>query len=187
MILKNAIVDNSIFSALEQENIKSYMMGAFPWFLGDGHEKTADPNQYSYSKDVFEYMQLCHGFVHDSEITSDHHALTDVMEDMIRSKYSFLGKLTRIKANLQSKVYEPNINAYNTPHVDADLEHWVVLYYVIDSDGDTFIFDNDLTIKQRISPQQGQTVIFDGSSLHAGMHPRLADYRIVINFNFLKQ
>jgi hypothetical protein len=186
MILKNAIVDNSIFSDLEQEDIKKYMTGMFPWFLGDGHEKTADSNQYSSSNNVFEYMQLCHGFMRDSEITSDHHALTAVMVDMIKSKYSFLGKVTRIKANLQSKVYEPNINAHNTPHIDTALEHWVVLYYVTDSDGDTFIFDNDLTIKQRISPQQGQILIFDGLSLHAGMHPRFSDYRIVINFNFLK-
>lgn len=188
MMLQDVVIDRDIFSLDDQCHIKEYMTGMFPWYLGEGHEGTSAENQYSSSPNVFEYMQLCHGFVNDFKVTSNHHNLTMVMERMLQAKYPFLGRIKRIKANLQAKVHNTNPNAHNTPHIDGDIEHWVALYYVNNSDGDTFIFDNDgLTVKQRITPQQGQVVIFDGSTLHAGMHPRTTDYRIVINFNFLKQ
>lgn len=182
------IIDDDLFTAEDHEKIKDYMIGMFPWYLGDGHEGTSDSNQYSTSPNVFEYIQLCHGFVNDFKVTSNHHNLTMVMERMLRAKYPFLGRIKRIKANLQTKIQNNNVDAYNTPHVDGDIDHWVALYYVNNSDGDTTIFDScDLTVKQKISPKQGRVVIFDGALLHAGMHPRNTDYRIVINFNFLKQ
>jgi hypothetical protein len=187
-MLQDIIIDRDIFSLDDQIRIKEYMTGMFPWYLGEGHESTSSINQYSNSSDVYEYMQLCHGFVNEFETTSGHHKLTAVVEQMLQAKYPFLGRVKRIKANLQTKIHNTNTNAHNTPHIDDDLDHWVALYYVNNSDGDTFIFDADgITVKQQITPQQGQVVIFDGSTLHAGMHPRTTDYRIVINFNFLKQ
>jgi hypothetical protein len=181
------IINNDIFSLEDQEHIKHYMTNAIPWYLGEGHEKTASPNQYSLSVNVFEYMQLCHGFVSNKKVTTEHRTFAEIMIKNLQTKYTFLGEIDSIKANLQTKVYNSNPLAHNTPHVDNDISHWVVLYYVNNSDGDTFIFNsNELSIRQRISPKQGQVVIFDGKLLHAGMHPREADYRIVINFNFLK-
>ena len=47
-------------------------------------------------------------------------------------------------------------------------------------------YPKHLSISKRIEPRKGRTVMFDGKFLHAGMHPRNADYRIVINFNIEK-
>ena len=41
------------------------------------------------------------------------------------------------------KVNFENIDAHQTPHVDTNSNHWVMIYYVNDSDGDTFLFDNN--------------------------------------------
>jgi hypothetical protein len=95
-------------------------------------------------------------------------------------------------------VHVDNPDAHQIPHTDSIKDHWVILYYVADSDGDTFIFNEklredepiwnvkNLSIKQRISPKQGRVVIFDGAHLHAGMHPRNHYNRVVTNFVFAK-
>ena len=59
-----------------------------------------------------------------------------------------------------------------------------IIYFVNDSDGDTFIFDGDplsLTIKQRITPKANSILIFDGDFYHASSNPIKSNRRIVIN------
>jgi hypothetical protein len=71
----------------------------------------------------------------------------------------------------------------------------VVLYYVVDSDGDTIIVDKqatdndsirydlkakDFDKKVRVKPKQGRAVIFDGSYYHTAEQP-INDIRCIIN------
>ena len=86
-----------------------------------------------------------------------------------------------------------NIDA---PHVDADLEHLVVLYYVNDSDGDTVIYENtfkgydkvphfnELKEKQRVTPKAGRVVIFNGKHWHTSCQPE-HKVRCIINYNLI--
>ena len=67
--------------------------------------------------------------------------------------------------------------------MDNETPHYTGIYYVNDCDGDTFLFDGTKEIA-KISPKKGRIVIFDGKTLHAGSHPYLSDFRMVINFNF---
>jgi hypothetical protein len=80
-------------------------------------------------------------------------------------------------------------------HTDLDIDHLVCLYYVIDSDGDTVLFDkttsdipksqvkeSDLTVVKRISPKKGRAVLFNGNRYHCTTLP-LNSQRCVINFN----
>ena len=84
--------------------------------------------------------------------------------------------------NLQSKEDD-------TPHIDLDegFEHIVVLYYVIDSDGDTIIYNErtqspSYTEKQRVSPKQGRVVIFEGGQYHTAAQPTKGT-RCIVNYN----
>jgi len=76
---------------------------------------------------------------------------------------------------------------HDTIHVNADIPHLVMLYYVNDSDGDTILYDKTLkdipfgtdypddycklNITHRISPKKGRVLFFNGSVYHASSAP----------------
>jgi hypothetical protein len=101
-----------------------------------------------------------------------------------------LGAIERIKANMLLKSDMPD-DKYNTPHIDVpDAGFKSLLYYVKDSDGDTFLFNEKfhekkaLTIAKRVSPRKGKAVIFDSNNWHASSNPRLNQNRVVLNLIF---
>ncbi len=103
-----------------------------------------------------------------------------------------------------------NPNRHNNPHIDREQPHWVFLYYVNESDGDTILFDKttldispseyNLRMKQnnfnsyiesafkvseRITPKKGTCIIFDGARYHASSSPTV-NKRCVVNINYAK-
>ena len=75
----------------------------------------------------------------------------------------------------------------DSPHVDIVGEHFVMLYYVCDSDGDTIIYNEQIksdnyTVQKRITPKQGRVVLFDGSYYHTAEQP-LNNIRCVVNYD----
>jgi hypothetical protein len=98
--------------------------------------------------------------------------------------------IDRIKFNMLLKRSNPD-DAYNSPHIDmTERTYKSLLYYVTDSDGDTFIFNEkfgdkkDLSVRQRISPKKGKAVVFDSNTWHASSNPRTHSNRLVLNFVF---
>ncbi|HVR63460.1 MAG TPA: hypothetical protein VMU50_16280 [Polyangia bacterium] len=101
-----------------------------------------------------------------------------------------LSTIERIKANMLMKK-DGSADTYNTPHIDIPAPKYKsLLYYVKDSDGDTFIFNQTyfdkraLTVRQRIAPKKGKAVIFDSNIWHASSNPRANMNRVVLNFIF---
>ena len=92
-------------------------------------------------------------------------------------------KLLRIYVNMFLHYSQDAIAA---PHIDTKNENAIAfLYYVNDSYGDTFFFNDDLTIKQRVSPKKGTGVLYDPRIIHAGSYPKNElQPRIVISFLF---
>jgi hypothetical protein len=114
------------------------------------------------------------------------------------TKRSFLKRIIRVKANLYLKRPDYPDNYYHTPHVDMydkDTKEVdpgeIFLYYVNDSDGDTFFFNEEFgsdeyTVKKRFTPTKGQGVLFDMSQVHASSSPRSHESRLTLNFVFGK-
>ena len=107
----------------------------------------------------------------------------------------FSNRLIRIKANVLPKQTNYPENYHNYAHID-NLDHPVetLLYYVNDSDGGTFIFNekkgdkfDKLTIKERVTPKKGRAVLFDSNYFHASSSPVKSSSRAVINFVFQKE
>ena len=99
----------------------------------------------------------------------------------------------RVRAGLMTR--HP-FNGLNYPHVDFHDPHYTFLYYVNDSDGDTFIFNEkvdhkstehkmpeSLTLMNRFTPKRGHAIIFNGLHYHASSTPEKHDGRIAININ----
>ena len=82
----------------------------------------------------------------------------------------------------------------DAPHVDADVEHMVIFYYVNDSDGDTVIYENlfegydkvplmsELKESKRVTPKAGRVVMFNGKHWHTSCQPQ-HNVRCVVNYN----
>lgn len=124
--------------------------------------------------------------------------ITPYCQQIIDGLYEHTGievnELLRINFNLlyqhPSKSY--TVDSWNSAHTDQTVDHKVLLYYVNDSDGDTFLFDqtlgsdfNSFTVKQRISPKQGSALLFSGNYYHSSSNPINSFKRFTINFNFV--
>ena len=85
----------------------------------------------------------------------------------------------------------------DSPHVDLIVPHFVMLYYVNDSDGDTLIYNEKtkfaacypdeemkFTLKKKVSPKQGRVVLFDGRHFHAAEQPN-HNLRCIVNYNLI--
>jgi len=85
----------------------------------------------------------------------------------------------------------------DTPHVDMVAPHFVMLYYVCDSDGDTIIYNEktkfddcipdpkmNYTIKKKVSPKQGRVVLFDGRHWHTAQQPN-HNLRCIVNYDLV--
>ena len=83
----------------------------------------------------------------------------------------------------------------DSPHVDLIVPHFVMLYYVCDSDGDTHIYnektkfaacypDSEMkfTLKKKVSPKQGRVVLFNGIHWHTAQQPN-HNLRCIVNYN----
>jgi hypothetical protein len=205
MNIDEIIIDDEIIPVDLQEKIKKmHLSDDFPWYLSFEQTQTANDFYRKYfsliTPNISEYSQFVHVFQIDSRINSSETFYNPVIDifNICKNKYKFKNNIFRIKSNFCPKVYEKNLDAHQIPHTDSKENHWIMLYYINDSDGDTFIFNEKnkedepiyniktLTVKKRISPKQGRVIIFNGDNLHAGMHPRDNFNRLVINFVFSK-
>lgn len=99
----------------------------------------------------------------------------------------------RVRGGLMTR---HSFNGLNYPHVDFHNPHYTFLYYVNDSDGDTFIFNEKvdhnatehtmpkkLTLMNRFKPKRGHAIMFNGLLYHSSSTPVDHDSRIAININ----
>jgi hypothetical protein len=99
-------------------------------------------------------------------------------------------QMLRIKANMLVRSAVVCGPRPFTPHVDMPKPHWVLIYYVNDSDGDTVILDKtfpdwqNAAVLHSVAPKKRRAVLFDGRHYHCGTSPSKHDTRIVINYDF---
>jgi hypothetical protein len=143
-------------------------------------EKTVDSAQFTHKLNNDNY--------YDSYITK---YLVHCMEEYFGRNFS--DRLVRVKVNMLLKDSTYKVHNYHIPHVDWKEETESAIYYVNDSDGDTFFFNEkpnqnftNITVKQRVTPRKGRLVLFDSSYLHASSSPIINNERIIINLVFSK-
>lgn len=188
--LKNESIKviKNFLSITNQNNLEQLLFdNYFPWYTSTDY--TA-PNIYK-NKNILDYSQFVHVFYSFRNNTSNiESTFTNVInENLINhiGKYFNLSELNimRIKANLQTQHKKSNKNTFNNPHKDSKLNHISAIYYVHNTDGDTYFFNDNLKIIKKVKPEKGSIVFFKGNILHAGGHPIKNEKRVIINCNFL--
>ena len=113
----------------------------------------------------------------------------------------FVKQVLRVRLRLTFQHPDREKFLFNKPHTDLpdhNGPYKTLVYYINDSDGDTFIFDKffnkedsrnvlkdiDKKIILQHTPKQGSAVYFEGHQYHAGNTPIKYKHRYVINFDF---
>ena len=169
---------------------------SFPWYYNehivspDVELDNPDINHFGFNHFIYENRQPI------SPYFEFLHPLICQIQDHLKLQHEVIERcrlnLTLPKDNVTAK--------WHLPHVDSFFPHWNALYYVNDSDGDTFVFDqtnenydsgdetrivqDDFTVKRQIKPEKGKVLIFPGHYYHASSHPQTSKHRIVLNINF---
>ncbi len=85
---------------------------------------------------------------------------------------------------------------YLPPHVDLNIPHKTLIYYITDSEAETLFFNKQYTsdinavltekcdIIKKVTPKKGSAVFFDGSIFHASRSSQFLP-RMLLNLNFL--
>lgn len=73
---------------------------------------------------------------------------------------------------------------HKAPHINRPGNHWVVLYYINDSDGTTAFYNSDGTVRTEVEPKRNRLVIFDGTIKHSVGIPKTAP-RAVLTYDMI--
>ena len=188
-MINDIYVFDDIIDKDYQNKIKSVLIGQtryndedFPWYYIDDITAAGDYENQKRGAFVHDYADYEQG------ITSDFH---DLFIDLIKKSCSKL-KIKEVDV-LQGRSFlqlPTNIKRedVDSPHIDMIYKHFVMLYYVCDSDGDTVIYnekkisEKGLTVQKKISPKQGRVVLFDGGYYHTAEQPN-HNVRCIVNYD----
>jgi hypothetical protein len=175
-----------IFDDLVSKDTQDYIeenlldSNQFPWFY---NENSVNDYEDDFGLPFYDYMQFAHAFVIDKVPNS---AFKVPILDRLLNELNVKQTIIRAKANLKPICPYGDLEKHNRAHRDQHEDHFVGLYYVNESDGDTWLFNDDKTVMTRIRHKRGRMVFFDGQILHAASHPYYAKKRISINIDFKK-
>ena len=187
-----------------QEKIKTELLGAedhlgqqFPWYYIEDVTSAYDPDSQHRPGLSHQYVKLPKGLDDDDEdepdivgkVTSEYHELFVPMLKTVGVKLGMRNiNVLQGRSFLQFPVNTDG--TIDSPHIDicSEVDFIVALYYVVDSDGDTVIYNETeeskiYTIKKSVTPKQGRMVIFDGSLYHAAEQPINSNTRCIVNYN----
>lgn len=190
-------VDNAIPKSY-QDDIEQIVLEIPYYYSRNTSYSPSDPlyNEWmAVSGDIMDNGQFTHAVLDEGVVASNLNGFFTPLIYMFAEKANIkVSKITRIKVNLMLKDSNFTDKNYNHPHSDGGSGDKVFLYYVNDSDGDTFLFEefdngrsipDKFTIAKKVSPVKGTGVFFDTKRFHASSNPSINKDRFVINFNFI--
>ena len=187
------IVENLFPSSLQDEIESVLMSDQFPWFFNKG--TIYDSHMFKYNECVLESNQFTHSAI--SEDTNQPSVvfplLRNIMYFIEEKTDKTISKIQKIKCNLLLPM-PGSEGKYHPPHWDHDTDAcFSALYYVNDSDGDTYFFNktkdqghDNVQIVKQVTPKKGTCVIFDSNQYHASSNPIISERRVVVNAVFYK-
>ena len=193
MIDEGKIIVIDDFISLEyQEKIKQDLLGLeniFPWHYSEDVTAAGDFDSQHRPAMSHQYVQIDDDNDTSEIISVYHHLFTPLLSKACQYLKIPETEVIQGRSFLQWPLVNIDTSVVDLPHIDLDEgdEHIVVLYYVVDSDGDTIIYNErtespSYTEKQRVSPKQGRVVIFEGGQYHTAEQPTKGT-RCIVNYN----
>ena len=174
-------IENFLTEEQEQKIEELTLDPNFPWFYTPG--TIVEVESGVQSKSVYDKGINPFQFVHSTNLNdcSFIDIITPVMNQLSVEFQSNI-RILRCKFNFLPKNSD---NTYHYPHVDDSEQNvYTAIYYVNDSDGDTYFFDEDLNITNTLTPKKGRMVLFNSNKFHSSSSPINSEYRIVMNTVF---
>jgi len=179
------ILDDFLTPSYHQYLLDLVLSPNMSWYynknISVGIEKNVDLDKFGFTHTVF-----------GSESSSS--SLHLLLLPFLWKIKDLIGAKEVIRCRLDMTVYNPN-NYLHERHIDINTPHYVAIYYVNDSDGETIIYNQkqqknknnfDLSIRKKIEPKANRILIFNGEYFHTGHSPSKNSTRILINSNFVK-
>lgn len=175
------IIENMIDKSMQDSIEKMLLENLFMWTWQECSIYVED--EEFMKKDY----QLCHSFSEGKKIHSTYYE--DIVPFLLKIKdyFDFKSfKIIRFKANLTTPISYTEEQIKKTIHTDVskDILHRnivSIIYYVIDSDGDTIIYNDDDSIFEKCSPEKGKMIVFSGKRKHRPTNPKLNKKRVVLS------
>ena len=186
-VFKPVEVSNAV-SPEYQTRIYDYLTDiGFDWhFMEDAtFEKSNDPKLTTPA-----FANLLY---YDQNETNPHYEFFKPLLNAVETSFNLkINKLMRMRAGflLNTKFSLPSMPyKHNTPHRDYEQEHFVVVYYVNQADGDTVVFHETQQSEKyyplhKCRPEPGKMLLFNGWHYHASTCPKVFAKRLAININF---
>lgn len=151
----------------------------FPWHWGSDNIVPATPDE--------SLFQLTHMFYWDKKEPSIHwKSVSMIVNYFVQKTKIKVKRILRVKGNLLPNLSYKKESLDNLIHLDVERDqpgNFVsFVYYVMDSDGDTIVFDDDKrTIVETSPPIRGNCIWFDSKTWHRSSVPINNKRRVVIN------
>jgi hypothetical protein len=196
------ILENFIPETYITELEEALVSKNFTWFYKKGTSYNLDMNAYfgntiHIDDSTQDSPQLIHVMYEYDNMNSQFFHLVKPMLYFLEQQGKKAVGIYRIKSNLMTQESTYPENFYNVAHIDSPQNlvgrnMWTLLYYVNDSDGDTILFNEQLTdpdykhdsisVMHRVTPKRGSAILFEGNRFHASTPPRTTRARMVINY-----
>jgi hypothetical protein len=182
MTFETIIIDDVLPEDYANRIEKLHSSTNFPWFFNE--DMTYTPEMRKEIPGYINTPGFTHASVHLKQIKSKFIANFSKIIDYSFKKIDYHKKYDIIVCRSFMLLPTPKVEEHTIRHIDNDCPHLVILYYVNNSDGDTYFFgkEKDSELVQKITPKKNRAVIFDGLNYHASSLPT-KNHRIVINFN----
>ena len=171
---------------MNKDNSSWIIKRSVPKIIADKVEKV------SFDRDISWHLLLDNTFSDSKKNPGFSHAMNHHQSEVIElgfplnffHQHALKKRKNLLRAHLTLNYPRPDVfGKPHNPHIDNDDPHEVLLYYVNDCDGDTFFFNDDMSVKYRHTPKKGEYVIFNGMNYHASSSPS-KNIRITLNINY---
>ena len=172
------VIDDVLPESYSDEIERTLYSPSFPWYFAE--DITYGQNAGDLEK-TFGFFHLFHS---NGQQQSNLASFFEPIYHIALSKANL--KLTNpsvLQARTFLQVPQSTKRQFNNRHVDVNVPHVVVLYYVNNSEGETHLF-HGLDIIKKVAPKKNRVVVFDGSIYHSSGSPSVTR-RCVINFNIV--